>query len=95
MIIKGVHRTLKNRLRSISGNWADNIPCALHDCNRVSGAFLKMYNRTAVTFSDWPTSINFIQRPPSVSGPQPDDFVAVRERKPLTLFYLVSMADLG
>ena len=80
--IEGLHRTLKNRLRYISGNCADNIPRALHDCNRVSGAFLKMDNRTAVPFSDWPTSINFIQQPPSVSGQQPDDFVAVRERKP-------------
>ena len=81
-VIERVHRTLKHTLRSISGNWAENIPCAVHDCNRVSGAFLEIYNRTAVPFSDWPTSSSFIQRSPSVFGPLPGDFVAVRERKP-------------
>ena len=68
----------------MSGFWSDNINEAVYNCNRLSGAFLNVYNRTAVPKCDWPISSDFMIRQTSNSGPQVVDFVAIRDRKPQT-----------
>lgn len=82
-IIERVHRTLKDRLRTMNGRWIDNIEEAVFNCNRLSGAFQAVYNRSALPRCDWPLKSDFLVRKSTKSGPQEGDSVAIRDRKPL------------
>ena len=83
-IIERIHRSLKDRLRCMSGYWSYNLYEAIYNCNRLSGAFLNVFSRTGIPLYDWPTKSNFISRPSSSYGPQSGDFVAIRNRNPPT-----------
>jgi len=83
-IVERVHRTLKDRLRSMKGMWSDNIDEAVFDCNRNSGAFLFVYQRTAVPKCDWPRKTDFVKRATGRSGPFESDKVAIKDRNPKT-----------
>ena len=78
--IERIHRTLKDRLRTMGGHWSENIHQAVYDCNRLTGAFFNVYRRTAVPFSDWPNQSDFICYEAKKAGPQVNDFVAIRRR---------------
>lgn len=81
-IIERVHRTLKDRLRTMSGHWSENLSEAVFNCNRLSGAFSAVFHRTAIPCCDWPEPSDFIQRPEPLSGPKAGDLVTIRNRKP-------------
>ena len=81
-VIERCHRTLKDRLRSMSGLWIDNLDTAVFNCNRCSGCFLSIYNRTCHPLCDWPNSSDFLYRKEHHSGPQPNDHVSIRDRFP-------------
>ena len=81
-IIERVHRTLKDRLRSMQGHCSENIAEATFECNRLNGAFLKIYGRTAVPKCDWPERSEFLIRPTTTRIPETGDLVAIRDKKP-------------
>ena len=82
-IIERAHRTIKDRLRSTAGWWAEKLSEAIYDCNRNSGAFETIYNRTFLPLCDWPNPSEFLQRnQPPLTTPQVNDTVAIRNRNP-------------
>ena len=81
-VIERAHRTLKDRLRCMPGYWTNNIHEAVYNCNRASGAFLQVYQRTGVPKCDWPVPSDFLKQKVSLSGPQVGDYVAIRQRRP-------------
>ena len=79
-----MHRTLKDRLRSMKGFWTDNVQTSVFDCNRGSSAFFKVFNRTSLPLCDWPVPSDFLSRKTNGSKPQKGDRVAIKDRKPAT-----------
>ena len=68
----------------MTGNWFDNISqTVVYDCNRLTGAFLNVYKRTALPLADWPNKSDFLERKTSSAYPQVGDFVAMRNRSPV------------
>jgi len=77
-IIERAHRTLKDRLRSMNGHWTENLDTAVYECNRINGAFIKVYNIISVPLCDWPVKSDFLGRINSQTGLQENDYVAIR-----------------
>lgn len=88
-IVERVHRTLKDRLRTMTGSWAMNLSMAVYEINRMSGSnpspMQNAFGRDGIPLSDWPKVMDNFENVESNYGPQIGDLVSVRVRNPTPL----------